>query len=188
MNRRRSVNVLNRNSCRSNSSSAGDMESREQPISSSTNQRPLPQPQDGTRAQPTVRNTVTGCLDYLPDPSAGPLNWYSCGPTVYDDAHLGHARTYVCLDIIRRVLTDYFRYDVVYALGITDVDDKIIARAHERGLTEWLDVSAMAGDFEKEFMEDMAELGVRRPDAVTRVTDHVPDIIAYIESIMEVRH
>ncbi|CAN0555594.1 unnamed protein product, partial [Ectocarpus sp. 8 AP-2014] len=86
--------------------------------------------------QPAVWNTVSGCLEPLPDPSTGMLKWYSCGPTVYDSAHLGHARTYVSLDVIRRVLTDYFRFDVTYALGITDVDDKIIARARENGLRE----------------------------------------------------
>lgn len=131
-------------------------------------------------------NTVSGCSDPLPDPSSGTLKWYSCGPTVYDSAHLGHARTYVSLDIIRRILTDYFRYDITYALGITDVDDKIIARARERGLTAWPDVAGMAAEYEGQFMDDMEELGVRPPDAVTRVTDHVPDIVAYIERIVEV--
>jgi cysteinyl-tRNA synthetase len=57
--------------------------------------------------------------------------WYACGPTVYDSAHLGHARTYVCQDIIRRVLTNHFRQDVMFAMGVTDVDDKILRRAAE---------------------------------------------------------
>lgn len=137
-------------------------------------------------ALPAVWNTVSGCMEHLPDPSAGALKWYSCGPTVYDSAHLGHARTYVCLDVIRRVLTDYFQFDVTYALGVTDVDDKIIARARERGLRDWPEIAAMAAEFEGMFMDDMAELGVRAPDAVTRVTDHVPDIVSYIERIVEV--
>lgn len=58
--------------------------------------------------------------------------WYACGPTVYDSAHLGHARTFVCQDIIRRVLTDHFRQDVIFVMGVTDVDDKILRRATER--------------------------------------------------------
>lgn len=135
---------------------------------------------------PTARNRVTGCLEALPDPAAGALKWYSCGPTVYDSAHLGHARTYVSLDIVRRILVDYFHFDVIYALGITDVDDKIIARAGARGLTDWPEIAGMATEYEREFMKDMDNLGVRRPDAVTRVTDHLPDIIAYIERILEV--
>lgn len=135
---------------------------------------------------PTVWNTVSRRLESLPDPSTGPLKWYSCGPTVYDSAHLGHARTYVCLDVVRRILTDYFRFDVTYALGVTDIDDKIIARARERGLKDWPEIAAMALEFEKQFMGDMSELGVRAPDAITRVTDHLPDIVAYIEGILEV--
>lgn len=140
-----------------------------------------------TAVRPAVLNTVTGCLDSLPDPWEGPLKWYSCGPTVYDSAHLGHARTYVCLDVIRRILMEYFRFDVIYALGITDVDDKIIARGATRGLQGWDQIGRMAREYENEFMKDMDDLGVRRPDAVTRVTEHMPDIIAYIERILQVK-
>lgn len=92
----------------------------------------------------------------------------------------------MCLDVVRRILTDYFRFDVTYALGVTDIDDKIIARARERGLKDWPEIAAMALEFEKQFMDDMSELGVRAPDAITRVTDHLPDIVAYIEGILEV--
>lgn len=156
-------------------------------MSSDQISKDIPPTREFEAGLPTVWNTVSGCLDSLPDPSSGSLKWYSCGPTVYDSAHLGHARTYVCLDVIRRVLTNYFRFDITYALGITDVDDKIIARARERGLREWPEIALMAGEYEKQFMDDMAELGVRPPDVVTRVTDHLPDIIAYIERIVEVR-
>lgn len=55
------------------------------------------------------------------------VTWYACGPTVYDDAHLGHARNYVTTDIIRRLLRDYFRFDVKFIMNITDVDDKVRA-------------------------------------------------------------
>lgn len=156
-------------------------------MSSDQISKDIPPTREFEAGLPTVWNTVSGCLDSLPDPSSGSLKWYSCGPTVYDSAHLGHARTYVCLDVIRRVLTNYFRFDITYALGITDVDDKIIARARERGLRQWPEIALMAGEYEKQFMDDMAELGVRPPDVVTRVTDHLPDIIAYIERIVEVR-
>lgn len=53
------------------------------------------------------------------------VNWYACGPTVYDDAHLGHARNYVSTDIIRRILRDYFKYKVNFVMNVTDVDDKV---------------------------------------------------------------
>jgi cysteinyl-tRNA synthetase len=60
------------------------------------------------------------------------INWYMCGPTVYDSAHLGHARTYLTFDIIRRILCNYFHYDVNLCMNITDIDDKIIQRSNEQ--------------------------------------------------------
>lgn len=60
------------------------------------------------------------------DPLGKRVSWYACGPTVYDDAHLGHARNYVSTDIIRRILRDYFKYDVKFVMNITDVDDKVL--------------------------------------------------------------
>ncbi|CAK9804730.1 Cysteine--tRNA ligase, cytoplasmic [Anthophora plagiata] len=62
--------------------------------------------------------------------------WYSCGPTVYDASHMGHARSYISFDILRRVLTDYFGYDILYVMNITDIDDKIIKRARQNYLYE----------------------------------------------------
>ena len=53
------------------------------------------------------------------------VTWYACGPTVYDDAHLGHARNYVTTDIIRRIMRDYFKFNVHFVMNITDVDDKV---------------------------------------------------------------
>lgn len=60
--------------------------------------------------------------------------WYSCGPTVYDASHMGHARSYITFDILRRILADYFNYDIFYVMNITDVDDKIINRARRNHL------------------------------------------------------
>ena len=60
------------------------------------------------------------------------INWYMCGPTVYDSAHLGHARTYLTFDIIRRILSNYFHYDVNLCMNITDIGDKIIQRSNEQ--------------------------------------------------------
>ncbi|KHJ81502.1 hypothetical protein OESDEN_18812 [Oesophagostomum dentatum] len=56
------------------------------------------------------------------------VKWYICGPTVYDSSHMGHARAYLSMDILRRVMTSYFGYDVQYVMNITDIDDKIIKR------------------------------------------------------------
>lgn len=71
-------------------------------------------------------------------PAAGPdskqISWYTCGPTVYDSAHVGHARNYLSFDIVRRVLEDYFGYNILYVMNVTDVDDKIILRARRNYL------------------------------------------------------
>lgn len=64
------------------------------------------------------------------------VKWYICGPTVYDSAHMGHARTYISFDIMRRILEDYFGYNVFYCMNITDIDDKIIKRAREKYLID----------------------------------------------------
>lgn len=60
----------------------------------------------------------------------GKVDWYVCGPTVYDKSHLGHARNYVTSDIIRRILTHHFGYKVNYVMNMTDVDDKVITAAY----------------------------------------------------------
>ncbi|KAF8349126.1 tRNA synthetases class I (C) catalytic domain-containing protein [Amanita rubescens] len=62
------------------------------------------------------------------------VKWYNCGPTVYDASHMGHARNYVSQDILRRIMTDYFGYDVHFVMNITDIDDKIIERARQNHL------------------------------------------------------
>lgn len=104
-----------------------------------------------------------------------PLTWYSCGPTVYDSAHLGHARTYVTLDLLRRITEAHAGRPLSYAMGITDIDDKILARAAERGVHP----AALASRYEGEFWEDMSALGVPPPSAVLRVTEHLDAIVDY---------
>jgi cysteinyl-tRNA synthetase len=64
------------------------------------------------------------------------ISWYTCGPTVYDVSHMGHARNFVTFDIVRRVLEDYFGYDCLFVMNVTDVDDKIITRARRNYLLQ----------------------------------------------------
>ena len=59
------------------------------------------------------------------------VHWYSCGPTVYDKSHMGHARSYVSFDIIRKILKNYFGYNVFYQINITDIDDKVSTKGVE---------------------------------------------------------
>lgn len=78
-----------------------------------------------------VLNTMTRTkVPFIPA-EGNLIRWYSCGPTVYDAAHIGHARNYMTFDIIRRILRDYFNYDITYVMNITDIDDKIILRARQ---------------------------------------------------------
>lgn len=81
------------------------------------------------------------------------VKWYSCGPTVYDASHMGHARSYISFDILRRVLTDYFGYNVLYVMNITDIDDKIIKRARQQHLFDGY-VAADAGRSIDELLAD----------------------------------
>jgi cysteinyl-tRNA synthetase len=81
-----------------------------------------------------VYNSLTRSkVDFVPIKGRH-VTWYNCGPTVYDSSHMGHARNYVTQDIIRRILRDYFGYDIHFVMNITDIDDKIIVRARQSHL------------------------------------------------------
>nr|XP_020024388.1 cysteine--tRNA ligase, cytoplasmic isoform X1 [Castor canadensis] len=81
-------------------------------------------------------NSLTRNKDVFIPQDGRRVTWYCCGPTVYDASHMGHARSYISFDILRRVLKDYFHYDVFYCMNITDIDDKIIRRARQNYLFE----------------------------------------------------
>ncbi|XP_031469649.1 probable cysteine--tRNA ligase, mitochondrial [Phasianus colchicus] len=110
----------------------------------------------------------------------GVATWYSCGPTVYDHAHLGHACSYVRFDIIRRILTRFFETEVIMVMGITDIDDKIIKRANEMNISP----VALARMYEEDFKQDMASLKVLPPTVYMRVTENIPLIISFIKTII----
>ncbi|XP_063240086.1 cysteine--tRNA ligase, cytoplasmic isoform X2 [Bacillus rossius redtenbacheri] len=237
-----------------------------------------PKPASG-RPGLKLYNSLTRSKEVFVPQHGNKVSWYSCGPTVYDASHMGHARSYISFDILRRVLSDYFRYDVTYVMNVTDVDDKIIRRARQnhlydrylaesRGLagrledsrqalellagaardaadpdrramtermlarmsgaverleeavragddartkaaveallvesrdplSEWLDqkygatvddnaiFSQLPKHWEADFHKDMDDLNVLRPDVLTRVSEYIPEIIAYIEKIVE---
>ncbi|XP_022913219.1 cysteine--tRNA ligase, cytoplasmic [Onthophagus taurus] len=81
-------------------------------------------------------NSLTRRKEVFVPKNGKKVSWYSCGPTVYDASHMGHARSYITFDILRRVLSDYFGYDILYVMNITDIDDKIIKRARQNYLYE----------------------------------------------------
>ncbi|MHB1952965.1 MAG: cysteine--tRNA ligase [Sulfobacillus sp.] len=125
-----------------------------------------------------LRDSITG--REKPLPRDRPIRWWSCGPTVYSDAHLGHARNYVVNDVLGRVMTHLgYRWELV--MNITDVDDKIICRAREVGQP----FGMVARDFEETFWKDMDELNVRRADRVFRVTESMGAIIDFISALLE---
>ncbi|XXQ30129.1 cysteine--tRNA ligase [Plasmodiophora brassicae] len=128
---------------------------------------------------PRILNTLTGLVEAFA-PRSAPFSWYMCGPTVYDKSHLGHARTYVCFDVIRRVLRDVFRLDSTLVMGITDVDDKIIDRARQAGHQSIEDVSR---EYEDEFFRSMAALNVEPADRLMRVSEHMDEIVGFIDGI-----
>ncbi|XP_032895029.1 cysteine--tRNA ligase, cytoplasmic isoform X1 [Amblyraja radiata] len=86
--------------------------------------------------QPELRlyNSLTRSKEIFRPQNGKNVLWYCCGPTVYDASHMGHARSYISFDILRRILMNYFKYDVFYCMNITDVDDKIIKRARQNHL------------------------------------------------------
>uniref|UniRef100_A0A182MTA0 cysteine--tRNA ligase n=1 Tax=Anopheles culicifacies TaxID=139723 RepID=A0A182MTA0_9DIPT len=109
------------------------------------------------------------------------ISFYTCGPTVYDAAHIGHASCYVRLDILQRILRHHFQLPLITAMNITDIDDKIIVRAQERQV-HW---QQLARQYEDEFWSDLKKLNVRLPDIKLRVTDHVPAIIRFVQTLIE---
>ncbi|RHY33992.1 hypothetical protein DYB32_001226 [Aphanomyces invadans] len=131
-----------------------------------------------SKPQLVAFNSLTGQLDAFPT-SSSPLKWYVCGPTVYDSAHLGHARSYVSQDILRRVLTQHFHQEIFLVMGMTDVDDKIIAAAASQQTT----MTNIARTNEAAFLRNLADLNVLRVSSITRVSEHIPEIIAYIQSL-----
>ncbi|KAI5934901.1 Cysteine--tRNA ligase, cytoplasmic [Manis javanica] len=225
-------------------------------------------------------NSLTRSKDVFLPQNGRRVTWYCCGPTVYDASHMGHARSYISFDILRRVLRDYFKYDVFYCMNITDIDDKIIRRARqnhlfdryrerqpqaaqllddvhaalklfsaklsetmdpakkqmleriqrtvelaaeplqramEAGLTaegndscvevlleeakdllsDWLDstlgsevtdnsiFSQLPKFWEGEFHKDMEALNVLPPDVLTRVSEYVPEIVSFVQKIVD---
>jgi cysteinyl-tRNA synthetase len=128
-----------------------------------------------------IYNTLSKKLENFVPNQGNQVKIYICGPTVYDSPHIGHARTYISFDIMKRILADYFNYDVIYTMNITDIDDKIIKRSNERSIL----CSELTAKYENEFFEEMGKLNVQKPDFVTRVTEYVPEIIKFIEKLEE---
>lgn len=109
------------------------------------------------------------------DPKGKKVSMYVCGPTVYDRGHLGHGRSAVCFDVIRRYLI-YKGYDVTFVSNYTDIDDKMINRAKEEGIS----VKKLAEKIIPTYEEDYAELGIMPPDKAPRATGFIPQMVEFL--------
>jgi cysteinyl-tRNA synthetase len=133
-------------------------------------------------------NTLTGQLEAfepadaavaVQESRAARVNMYVCGPTVYDDAHLGHARCYITWDVLYRFLR-CLGYDVTYVRNVTDVDDKILNRAKERNEAP----AALAARNYDSFQADMKALNVLPPSQEPRATEYIPEMLAGIQALI----
>lgn len=128
-------------------------------------------------------NTLGGQRQSFVPADPGHVTIYVCGPTVYDYAHLGNARPAVVFDVLVRLLRRRFGR-VTYARNITDIDDKINARAAQSGVP----IAAITSRFADAYVEDMAAIGCAAPDLTPRVTDHVPAIIDLVTRLIARGH
>jgi cysteinyl-tRNA synthetase len=127
-----------------------------------------------------IYNTLTGQKEEFSPIRAGHIGLYVCGVTVYDHAHLGHARCYVAFDAIYRHLC-HRGFDVRFVRNFTDCDDKIITRANERGVP----AHAVSEEFITSFRDDARALGLAAPDVEPKVTEHIPEILDLIARLVD---
>tara|TARA_B110000495_G_C23027895_1_gene611282 strand:+ start:245 stop:1870 length:1626 start_codon:yes stop_codon:yes gene_type:complete len=137
---------------------------------------------DASTDKPEIRvyNTLSKTKEPFQPLHPPNVGIYLCGPTVYAESHIGHMVGPVIFDTIKRYLR-YSGYDVTWVVNITDVDDKLIAKSRERGIP----MSQIACEMTADYLSNLRELGVNQIDHLPRATDHMPQIISFIESLEE---
>jgi cysteinyl-tRNA synthetase len=130
-----------------------------------------------------IFNTLSGRKEEFVPLSKDEVKMYVCGVTVYDLCHFGHALCYVSFDVIRRYL-EYRGYKVKYVQNFTDIDDKIINRANERGIA-WQD---LVDKYIAEYFTDMDALNIKRATVYPRATTEIPGIIEVVRTLLEKGH
>lgn len=125
-------------------------------------------------------NTLTQTKDLFVPLEGKTVRMYVCGPTVYDLVHIGNARVFVLFDALRRFL-EWVGYRVVFVQNFTDVDDKIIRKAHELGVRP----EEVAERYIEEYWRDAEALGIRRATVHPRATEHIPEMIALVRKLEE---
>lgn len=126
-----------------------------------------------------VYNTLSRKKEPFKPLHEGEIRMYVCGPTVYDSAHLGHARSIVAFDVIRRYL-EYKGYDMRFIQNFTDIDDKMINRAQEQNTT----TAKLAAKYIHEYFEDFDKLFVKRATAYPKATEHIQEMIEHINKLI----
>ena len=128
-------------------------------------------------------NTLTGRVEEFHPLNEGEVRFYYCGPTVWDYGHIGNFRSTVAADIVRR----YFKFKgfkVTHVMNITDVEDRIIAKSQEAGLT----IDDYTAKYIDALWEDFDALGCERPEVVPRATRHIPEMVSLIERLLATNH
>lgn len=128
----------------------------------------------------TIYNTLSGKKEPFEPLVPNTVRMYVCGVTVYDYCHIGHARSALVFDVIRRYL-EYSGYRVEFVKNFTDVDDKIIKRANEQGVT----CDQITAKYIQAYYEDMGKLGIRPASIEPKATEHMADIIRLIQRLMD---
>ena len=128
-------------------------------------------------------NTLSGQLEEFQPLKANDVRLYICGPTVWSFAHIGNFRTFIFGDVLCRYL-EYRGYNLTHVMNLTDVDDRIINEAKAVGKT----IDEFTAPFVAAFWEDFDALGLERPDIAPRATEHIAEMIAIIEKLLENGH
>jgi cysteinyl-tRNA synthetase len=129
------------------------------------------------------RNTLSGKIEEFRPLREGEASMYYCGPTVWDYGHIGNFRSALAADILRRYLK-FKGFKVTHVMNITDVEDRIIAKSQEAGLT----IDDYTAKYIDALWEDFDALGCERPDVVPRATRHIPEMVSLIERLLESDH
>ncbi len=127
-----------------------------------------------------LHNTLSNTEEEFHPLEEGVVRFYTCGPTVYDYAHVGNFRTFVFQDLLRKYLK-YRKYRVIHVMNITDVDDKTIQNAREQGMA----LKDYTAKYTKAFLEDSKTLRIDPPDIMPRATEHIPEMVALIRKLEE---
>ena len=127
-----------------------------------------------------VYNTLTNRKEEFVPIEPGKVKMYVCGPTVYNFFHIGNARPFVVFDTLRRYFI-YRGYEVKFVQNFTDVDDKIINRAKEEGIS----APEVSEKYIKEYFDDAGALGVMKADVHPKVSEHIPEIIAFVQTLID---